>query len=285
MFALPLLALLAAATGPCLAAADVPHVPIFTWGEGGYFGFREPGLLLLPTTQPTLLAFAEAGAIDLADGKLWQRGSGGSGDTGGTGARARPPPPPPPDPFCCDIVSKRSTDGGVTWGPLAVVLANASQPSAVWDTRSSRAIMNADGSIHFGRSGAALQTASADGITWSPRSMLGRFVGNSHPAPLATGLELFTGPHKGRLLFVGWRSYPGGRASDDAIWYTDDSGRTYKLSNTSISPGGEAQLVQNEQGTVIANIRVPASNTLGSEHHARTHHRPSLSVGVRELAA
>ena len=77
MFALPPLLLAAAATAPCLAAADLPHVPIFTWGEGGYGGFREPGLLLLPTTQPTLLAFAEAGAIDLADGKLWQRVSGG----------------------------------------------------------------------------------------------------------------------------------------------------------------------------------------------------------------
>ena len=149
------------------------------------------------------------------------------------------------------------------------MLRNASQPSAVWDTRSHQVILNADGSVVHGVSGAALQTKSEDGIVWSPRSELGYFLGYSHPAPLATGLELFTGPHKNRLLFIGWRSPTSGQhpppVARDMVWYTDDSGKTYRPSNTTISTGGEAQLVQNDQGTVIANIRDPESMTLGSE--------------------
>eukprot|EP01047_Picozoa_sp_COSAG01_P013763 COSAG01_NODE_655_length_14476_cov_6.592265_8_plen_130_part_00 len=99
---LQLLQLLLVSDVPSASTVSKP-VPVFTWGEGGYPVYREPAVLLLPSG--TLLAFIEGGQNHLgaADSYLYPNSNS-------------------------DVVSKLSSDGGKSWGPLSVVLKNASQP-------------------------------------------------------------------------------------------------------------------------------------------------------------
>eukprot|EP01047_Picozoa_sp_COSAG01_P070517 COSAG01_NODE_10708_length_2097_cov_3.845846_2_plen_126_part_00 len=49
----------------------------------------------------------------------------------------------------------------------------------------------------------------------------------------------------------------------DSVWYTDDGGQTYSPSTAVLSKMDEAQLVENANGTIIANMRHTSSPTTG----------------------
>jgi len=86
------------------------------------------------------------------------------------------------------------------------------------------------------------------------------FLGEQgHAAAGHAGLELTQGPHKGRLLFIGHR----GAYVEDAVWFTDDGGKTYETSAHTLPKMDEAQLVENGAGTVIANMRWKGSPEKG----------------------
>ena len=70
-------------------ALHTTQVPVFTGGEGGYVGFRIPGIL---ATQGVLLATAEGRKYSCSDYNGQH-----------------------------DIVLKRSEDGGRSWSPLIVI--------------------------------------------------------------------------------------------------------------------------------------------------------------------
>jgi sialidase-1 len=225
------------------SSPSLPFVHVFTASEAPYWLFREPSLNLLPSDPPTLLAMAWASLIN-------------STAVGGD-----------------DIVSKRSTDGGVTWSPLTVVVRNMSQPSPVYSRRSRRVVLACGGPYPTGvnLAGPNFQLFSTNfGVTWSSPVSIERSLGElyGHSAPIANGLELFTGKHKGRLLWIGHR----GAYNEDSVWWTDD-GATYNATQQTLARGtgvslnatcggrvrscgmDEAQLVQNTQGTIIANMR------------------------------
>ena len=143
-----------------------------------------------------------------------------------------------------------------------MVLKNSSQPGAVWDTVNKQVVLNLNGAPHcldeFRGCGFNLQMTSADGQTWSPPVTLDGFLGKQGNAGHA-GLELTQGKHKGRLLFIGHR----GAYVEDAVWFTDDGGATYKTSAHTLPKMDEAQLVQNGAGTIIANMCWKGSPTQG----------------------
>lgn len=93
-------------TAPAAPASAAPgctsSVP-YTAGRGGYNTYRIPAVVT--TRKGTVLAFAE-GRRD---------GAGDSGDI--------------------DVVLKRSSDGGCTWGPLEVVAAGRGDTRGRWWTR------------------------------------------------------------------------------------------------------------------------------------------------------
>ena len=66
-----------------------------------------------------------------------------------------------------------------------------------------------------------------------------------------------------RLLFIGHR----GAYQQDFIWFSDDGGKSYALSKTptgnSLPKMDEAQLVENSDGTIIANMRWEGTPTSG----------------------
>src|ERR1043166_4022952 len=79
-------------------AGSPPFVPVFIGGQDGYVCFRIPAMVT--TTSGTILA--------VADGRI-----SGCGDI--------------PNPL--DLILKRSTDNGATWGPLQVIADYGKNPN------------------------------------------------------------------------------------------------------------------------------------------------------------
>lgn len=50
---------------------------------------------------------------------------------------------------------------------------------------------------------------------------------------------------------------------EDAVWFTDDGGDTYSTSTTVLKKMDEAQLVENSDGLIIANMRHAESPKYG----------------------
>ena len=103
--------------------------------------------------------------------------------------------------------------------------------------------------------------SSDDGKTWSSPTPIDQFLGDKGHAAAGPGrgIELTQGPHKNRLLFIGHR----GAYVQDSVWFTDDGGKTYTASDTVLDKMDEAQLVENLNGTIIANMRHEHSPTMG----------------------
>lgn len=215
---------------PATAAASTPPgVSVFTAGTDGYTCFRIPSITR--TTDGTLLAFAE-GRVDSC------------ADTGNI-----------------DVVMRRSTDGGRTWGPLQVVWddgsAKAGNPVPVVDARTGDVLLlviqtgagvtNADvvdGTATWEQSMRPFVLRSSDdGSTWTaPRDITDsvkkrtwrHFVfGPGH------AIQLLTGPHRGRLVVPGDHTAAPPAGSSDVgseakyngnqLVYSDDDGASWHL--------------------------------------------------------
>eukprot|EP01050_Picozoa_sp_SAG11_P009154 SAG11_NODE_844_length_6891_cov_3.648704_2_plen_815_part_00 len=154
-----------------------------------------------------------------------------------------------------DICTRRSRDAGASWGDLDVLVKNAGQDTAVWDEVTQTVVLQFDGEGSAGRTNQ--QVLSTDmGLTYSaPQPQIGARSGAS-TGP-GRGLQLSkTNPHApSRLLFIGHR----GAYVEDYIWYSDDNGKTFKLSTTpsgnSLKLMDEAQLVELKNGNVLASMR------------------------------
>ncbi|MFJ7147797.1 exo-alpha-sialidase [Streptomyces sp. NPDC100445] len=210
------------------SAGCVSSVPYLS-GRGGYAAYRIPAVVV--TRQGTVLAFAE-GRRD------------GAGDTGDI-----------------DVVLRRSTDGGCTWGPPAVVAAGRGDtrgnPAPVVDPRTGAVVL-----VTCGNSGAVTQAQITRGEVPPERGrrvfvQLSRDDGRHFTAPrditagvtrpgwrwYATGpghaVALTRGPHAGRLLVPANHSAAPPAGSPDTgqepryhgghALYSDDSGRTWHL--------------------------------------------------------
>ena len=222
--------LLAPFTAPVASAAtgctsSVPYVS----GQGGYASYRIPAVVT--TRLGTVLAFAE-GRHD------------GAGDTGDI-----------------DVVLRRSTDGGCTWGPLTVVAAGEGNtrgnPAPVVDPRTGAVVLVTSynsgrvtearimrGDVTAGQSRRVfVQRSRDDGRTFSaPRDITGQVK----PAGwrwYATGpghaVALTRGPHAGRLVVPANHSAAPAAGSPDTgqearyygghAIYSDDGGRNWRL--------------------------------------------------------
>ncbi|MDQ8701041.1 sialidase family protein [Streptomyces sp. LHD-70] len=198
-------------------------------GEDGYDTFRIPAALR--TAGGALLAFAE--------GRV-----GGAGDTGNI-----------------DVVVKRSTDGGCTWGPLSVVAAGdgdtRGNPAPVVDPRTGRVVLLTsynsgqvtEAQIMRGEATAEqsrrvfVQTSRDDGRSFSRPRDITADVKPEHWRWYATGpghaIALTRGPHAGRLVVPSNHSSAPPAGSPDTgqeakyygahALYSDDGGRNWEL--------------------------------------------------------
>ncbi|MEU6914188.1 exo-alpha-sialidase [Streptomyces olindensis] len=266
-------AALLAPTGPAHArtAAALPEfeqqVLFKASQDPGYACFRIPAIVR--TTSGTLLAFAEGRVLNCGD----------AADI--------------------DIVLKRSTDGGRTWGPLQVVNEGAGDthgnPAPLVDRRTGRILLAE--TYNTGRTDAGncripcdrtphLQYSDDDGRTWSaPRDLSDQILPDDWNSWYATGpvhgIQLTRGEHAGRLVFgVNTETWDGSRVSANhaALIVSDDGGDSWRVGATDTWPiaqdgtfrqkPSEVTLTERADGALLVSGREQDGTDLG--HRAQT---------------
>ena len=247
-------AALAVAMTACTSLA--PHQPpfetdVFVAGDDGYAVYRIPAIV--KSAGGVLLAFCEGRVTDAAD----------FGDI--------------------DIVLKRSDDGGQTWSPVQLVVANgvntAGNPTPVVDRRTGRVVLlfnrapaevtvdSIRGGEHAHARTGWVTTSDDDGHSWStPREITSETKDPSWPY-LSFGpvhaIQLRRGPHTGRLVFPANHSTPEGA---DHRWlgahlvYSDDGGETFHLGGfdhpkQNVVNPNESTVVELTDGRLLINTR------------------------------
>jgi sialidase-1 len=214
---------------------------LFRGGTAGYGCFRIPALVR--TGSGALLAFAEG------------RKSPTCADRGDI-----------------DIVMRRSTNDGRTWGPVRLVLAGSpadpsapytrGNPAPVVDGATGRVLLlsTSNPATPGGQRLPWVQHSDDDGRTFSAAAPIAASFDGTHDGWFATGpahgVQLRGGAHPGRLVVgahqnVGATAYPG-------VLYSDDGGDTWSASAVP-SPGvqnpGEISVAELPDGSVYAAAR------------------------------
>lgn len=203
----------------------ISHTDVFRSGKDGYHSYRIPAIVR--AKDGTLLAFAEGRKDSRSD----------SGDI--------------------DIVLRRSTDDGKTWGPMQVVADHGKgcvgNPCPVVDEKSGDIVLvttrqtpgSTQRSIRSGKKdhnrSYYVQRSSDHGKTFSKPKRID-VTDALKPRWLAGGpnhaLQLKRGEHAGRILVAG--NHSTGKEWDTNVLhviYSDDGGRTWQLGAT--CPGSE----------------------------------------------
>ncbi|WP_282082748.1 exo-alpha-sialidase [Streptomyces tendae] len=234
---------------------------------GGYACFRIPAIVR--TTDGTLLAFAEGRVLDCGD----------AGDI--------------------DVVLKRSTDGGRTWGPLQVVNDGGGDthgnPAPVVDRATGRVLLLE--TYNAGRTDGAncavpcartphLQHSDDDGRTWSaPRDLSAEILPPDWNSWYATGpvhgVQLTGGAHPGRLVVgINAETWDGTRvtANHAALVVSDDGGEHWRTGATDTWPvaadgtfrqkPSELTLTERADGALLVSGREENGTDLGHRTQA-----------------
>ncbi|WP_116951849.1 sialidase family protein [Jiangella endophytica] len=228
------------------ARDGLEQTTLWSRGENGWVDFRVHAVDVTPAG--TVLAFSEARV--------------------GTSADDGPK----------DLVLRRSTDGGRTWGPTTFLEDHDggawANPTPVIDLRTGRITvfyaLNAQGNS----AKVFRRTSTDDGLSWSdPVELTELFAGNEHgwtfhlPGP-GRGIQLADG----RLLVEVWHRRPidvpaAERDYSVSVVYSDDGGRTWAWGGVVPDSAGlgldEARIAQLSTGEVILNSRLASgvSNT------------------------
>ncbi|MHC4994068.1 MAG: sialidase family protein [Planctomycetota bacterium] len=231
-------------------AAGFEQQALFTSGQEGYHTFRIPSIITTP--KGTTLAFCE-----------------GRKDAGGDSGNI-------------DLVLKRSTDSGKTWSPLQIVWDDADNtcgnPCPVVDESTGRIHLlltwnrgdDHGRDLHAGQAKdtrRVFKTYSDDeGLTWAdPVEITASTKDPSwwwYATGPGVGIQLKTGPHKGRLVVPCDHTAPGYYYGSHTI-YSDDHGETWQMSEP-IQPGcNECQVVQLRDGRLMMNMRSQVSSSIG----------------------
>ncbi|MER6736050.1 sialidase family protein [Streptomyces puniciscabiei] len=235
--------------------------------DPGYACFRIPAIVR--TVDGTLLAFAEGRVLNCGD----------AADI--------------------DIVLKRSTDGGRTWGPLQVVNEGAGDthgnPAPVVDRETGRVWLAE--TYNTGRTDSAscsipcdrtphLQYSDDDGRTWSvPRDLSPEILPADWNSWYATGpvhgIQLTRGRYAGRLVFgVNTETWDGSRvtANHAALIVSDDHGGRWRIGATDTWPiaddgtfrqkPSELALAERGDGSILVSAREQDGTDLGHRTQA-----------------
>jgi sialidase-1 len=252
-----------------LTASEAVQVDVFVAGTEGYHTFRIPSVLATP--RGSLLAFCEGR----------KQGRGDSGDI--------------------DLVLRRSTDGGATWGPLQVVadvgpntIGNPCpvvdrDTGTIWlaltanlgpDTQ--RQIL--DGTSRGTRT-AWMTRSTDDGQTWSRPIEITASVKARDWTWYATGPGVGIQLQSGRLLVSCDHYLAGSQAAGSHVIFSDDRGATWKLGGAVGGGVNECQVAELGDGTLVLNMRnIPARPGAGRAVATSTDAGMSWTEPVRQPA-
>ena len=212
---------------------------VFVSGQDGYHTYRIPSVIV--TSKGTVLAFCEGR----------RKGRGDTGDI--------------------DLVLKRSTDGGATWGPLQVVWDDGpntvGNPCPVVDRDTGTIWMPLThnlGEDHeskiIDRTAKGTRTvwvvkSTDDGVTWSKPVEITKDVKKPEWTWYATGPGIGIQTKNGRLVipcdFVEAETKKGG---SHVIW-SADHGATWTLGGAIVGGVNECQVAERSDGSLLLNMR------------------------------
>ncbi len=220
-------------------------------GKGNYKGYRIPAIIV--TTKGTVIAFAEG-----------RNDGGDSGDI--------------------DLLAKRSTDNGKTWGNDILVwndeLNTCGNPCPVVDQETGRIWLlmtwnygkDTEGQIIAKKSKYTRSPfvcySDDDGITWSKPTELSSNCKDTSWGWYATGpgigIQMKNGKYKGRIIIPANHSYddPNSKIRKDYpygygahVLISDDHGKSWRMS-APIRPGcNESQVTELSDGRLLMNMR------------------------------
>lgn len=231
---------------PAAPTPTLPLVDVFAGGQDGYHTYRIPALVV--AGDGVLLAFCEGR-------------KGGRSDAGDI-----------------DLLVKRSTDGGRTWTPQRVVWDDGENTcgnpcpvvdrttGTIWLLLTWNRGKDTESQImqNTAKDTRRVFVASSDdnGLTWSkPREITAevkRPEWRWYATGPGVGIQLTTGPWKGRLLIPCDHSYAeasGPDAYGSHVIYSDDRGRTWRLGGVIRPAVNECQVVELIDGTLLINMR------------------------------
>lgn len=208
---------------------------LFDAGTLGYSCFRIPAVVR--TNAGSLLAFAEGRVNTCAD----------DGDI--------------------DLVMRRSTDNGQTWGPLQVVIEGngdtRGNPAPVVDRETGRIslLSSRNPGDNMNDRLAYLQHSEDDGQTWSDPVDISDQVSKPewrwwYGTGPVHGIQLEHGEHAGRLVVPSYYSTTDGAAGGVVLVYSDDGGLTWRRgaidehTDTTLRPG-ENTIVELPDGRIL----------------------------------
>jgi sialidase-1 len=225
-------------------APEPVQAPVFQSGKDGYHTFRIPAVVLTP--KGDLLAFCEARKAGRSD----------AGDI--------------------DLVMKRSTDGGNSWGELEVIWDDADNtcgnPCPVVDTKTGAISLllthnlGADTETKIvNRTGKGSRTVwitkSTDGgKTWDKPTEITKDVKKPEWSWYATGPGIGIQLKSGRLLIPCDSKSEGGKVRESHVIYSDDAGKSWKLGGVVGPHCNECQAVELSDGKVMLNMRTYRGN-------------------------
>jgi sialidase-1 len=240
-----------------LRAADVERTAVFTSGQDGYHTYRIPAAIM--TKAGTLLAFAEGR----------KTGRGDSGDI--------------------DLLLKRSTDGGKTFGAQQILWDDADNtcgnPCPVVDQRTGRIVLlmthnlgsDTEKTIKLrtakGTRTVWVSVSDDEGLTWSAPREITAQVKKPEWTWYATGpgvgIQLKNGPHAGRLVIpCDYVAEPGERIGNSHVIFSDDGGLSWHI-------GGEPPQKEFNESQVVELSAPPALP--GRLMLNMRNHRPALT--------
>ncbi|MBA4188670.1 MAG: exo-alpha-sialidase [Planctomycetaceae bacterium] len=225
-------------------AADPVQTPVFVSGEGGYHTYRIPSVIVTP--KGSVLAFCEGR-------------KGGRGDAGDI-----------------DMILKRSTDSGKTWGKTQVVWDDGTNtcgnPCPVVDTKTGTIHLlmthnvgtDSESAIVSGKSKAGrtvwITSSSDDGESWTKPTEITKDVTKAGWTWYATGPGVGIQLKNGRLLIPCDSKSDGGKVRESHVIFSDDGGKSWKLGGVVGPNCNESQAVELADGSVMLNMRTYAAN-------------------------
>lgn len=231
-FVLVVVAILVPAHPALSGDSSVERVDVFVSGQEGYHTFRIPAVIATP--KQTLLAFCEGRKTSSSD----------HGDL--------------------DLVLKRSSDGGRTWGPLELVYEEGGDaeitignPCPVVDASTGTIWLP----LCRNNDQVLLTHSSNDGRTWTKPIDITSSVKKANWGWYATGpgvgIQLATGSHRGRLVIPCDHRGPvnGRQFTISHVFYSDDHGQSWQLGDSVGLHTNECQVVELNDGRLMINMR------------------------------
>jgi sialidase-1 len=226
------------------SAQELSRVPVFVAGTGGYHTYRIPSAIV--TSKGTVLAFCEGR----------KAGRGDAGDI--------------------DLVMRRSTDHGKTWGEQRVLWDDGANtcgnPCPVIDAKtgtiwllltqnlgsdSESAIVN-----NTGKSSRTVWVCHStdDGVTWTKPTDITKDTKKPEWTWYATGPGVGIQLKSGRLLVPCDSKSEKGKVRESHVIFSDDAGKTWQLGGVVGPNCNESQAVELSDGTVLLNMRTYSGN-------------------------